>query len=131
MNFRIPSSVQQVCLCLFFLSSTVSSAQELFPRPAELLPGINFWVKVYTEIDTSSGFIHDADNVAVIYESLQLTGDYHADRKLMKAVLARYANTLRRVAGNQSGTLTVEEQRVLSLWGEEAGKEIVGARPGW
>ena len=123
MKFRVFPSIQQLCLCLFFLSSTVSFAQELFPRPAELEPDINFWVKVYTEIDTSSGFIHDADNVEVIYESLQLTGEYYADRKLMKTVQARYASILRRVAGNQTGTLTLEEQRVLLLWGEEAGSE--------
>ncbi len=123
MNIRIPSSVQQVLLCLCFFGSTISSAQALFPRPAELQPDIDFWVKVYTEIDTSSGFIHDADNVSVIYESLHLTGDYHADRKLMKKVLARYASILRRIAGNQSGTFTVEELRVQSLWGEEAGRE--------
>ncbi|MCZ6831402.1 MAG: hypothetical protein O7F73_17780, partial [Gammaproteobacteria bacterium] len=69
MKFRIPASVQPMCLCLLFLGSAVSMAQELFPRPAELQPDIDFWVKVYTEIDTSSGFIHDADNVSVIYES--------------------------------------------------------------
>jgi membrane-bound lytic murein transglycosylase D len=123
MNFRIPSSVQRVCLCLAFLSSTTSVAQELFPRPAKLQPAIDFWVMVYTKIDTSNGFIHDADNVSVIYESLQLTGEYYADRKLMKTVTARYADTLRRIASNRSGTLTVEEQRVLSVWGEEVGSE--------
>jgi membrane-bound lytic murein transglycosylase D len=123
MNNRISSLVQQVCLCLFFFGSALSSAQALFPRPAELQPDIDFWVKVYTEIDTNSGFVHDADKIWVIYERLQLTGDYRADRKLMKTVQARYASTLRRIASNQSGTLTAEELRVQSLWGEGVSSE--------
>jgi membrane-bound lytic murein transglycosylase D len=123
MNLRISTCLQQICLCVCFLGSTITVAQALFPRPAELQPDIDFWVMVYTKVDTSSGFIHDSDNVSVIYESLQLTGEYYADRKLMKKVMARYANTLRSIAGNQSGDFTAEEQRVFSLWGEETSSE--------
>ena len=30
-----------------------------FPRPAELEPDIRFWTRVFTEIDTGGGFLHD------------------------------------------------------------------------
>ncbi len=49
----------------------VAVAQEsLFPRPAGLEPDINFWRRVYTEIDTSSGFVHDSRHLGVVYRTL-------------------------------------------------------------
>ena len=42
-----------------FLGAEIHAQQvnaSLFPRPAELEPAIEFWVRVYTEVDTSSGF---------------------------------------------------------------------------
>ena len=37
------------------------SLAENFPRPAALQPAVDFWTRVYTEVDTRSGYIHDAD----------------------------------------------------------------------
>ena len=91
-------------------------ANGLFPKPVELQPDLDFWVRVYTEVDTRSGFVHDANQVTVIYETLQLNGDYHADRKAMRAAQSRYAKILRRLAGDRNN-LNAEEQRVLDLWG--------------
>jgi membrane-bound lytic murein transglycosylase D len=97
-------------------------AEPLFPKPAELQPDIDFWVRVYTEVDTRSGYVHDAEQVTVIYETLQLTGDYHADRKAMRAAKSRYAKVLRRLASDKT-KLSAEEQRVLALWGPATGGE--------
>jgi membrane-bound lytic murein transglycosylase D len=94
-------------------------ANEHFPKPAELEPDVDFWVQVYTEIDTNSGYIHDAYNLAVVYETLELTGQRRADEKSIKAAKARYAAILERLAGDRSG-LSAEQQRVLSLWGPDA-----------
>ncbi|MYI03085.1 MAG: lytic transglycosylase, partial [Gammaproteobacteria bacterium] len=37
-----------------------AQSTELFPRPPEIEPAVNFWLKVYTEINTRNGFVHDA-----------------------------------------------------------------------
>jgi len=103
-----------------FVLAATTSAEDLFPRPSELQADINFWVKVYTEIDTSSGFIHDADDVSVIYETLQLTGNYRAEKKQLKAAVARHSATLRHLAANPSQQLNAEQQRVQLLWGKSA-----------
>ena len=123
MNIRILFPVQRVCACLAIVFAAASPAQDLFPRPVQLQPDIQFWVRVYTEVDTSSGFIHDANDVTVIYETLQLADDYHADKKSIKAALARYSKILRRLSLNPSVDLTAEEQRVQLLWGEDADSE--------
>jgi membrane-bound lytic murein transglycosylase D len=120
MSSRISTSSQRVCLCLALLFTVAAQAQELFPRPLELQPDIDFWVRVYSEVDTNSGFIHDSGNIGVVYETLQLKDNYHADKKLIRAARSRYRNTLQRLAANTSGKHTPEEQRVLSLWGPDA-----------
>ena len=45
---------------------------EAFPQPAGLKPAVDFWIKVYTEVDTQSGYLHDSENLSVIYERLRL-----------------------------------------------------------
>ena len=36
-------------------------------RPAELEPDILFWTRVYTEVDTRGGLIHDNKYLGVVY----------------------------------------------------------------
>jgi membrane-bound lytic murein transglycosylase D len=93
-------------------------ANEHFPKPAELEPDVAFWVRVYSEIDTNSGYIHDAYNLAVVYETLELTGRRRADEKSISAAKARYAAILERLASDRNG-LSTEQQRVLALWGTD------------
>ena len=74
------------------LLGTVVHAQQadasLFPRPAELDPAIKFWVQVYTEVDTSSGFLHDSENLAVIYAKLDFdTQEIEVQRQQVKDAL--------------------------------------------
>ena len=59
---------------IFIISSQtirVFGADNLvLPRPPELEQAINFWVRVYTEIDTAHGFLHDAEDLSIIYDEL-------------------------------------------------------------
>ncbi len=103
--------------CLSLAVSTFTHAEN-FPRPEALQPAVEFWVKVYTEVDTRSGYIHDADRVGVIYETLTLSGDYYADRRAMRAARARYRKILEGLAGDRSNP-SAEAQRVLALWGPD------------
>jgi membrane-bound lytic murein transglycosylase D len=117
MSFRVSHPVQALVLFLALAFAMGGNAQELFPKPAELLPDVEFWVDVYTEVDTGSGYIHDADDVSVVYETLQLRGDYHADKKLIRLGLARYRKILKSLAGKPREELTAREREVLALWG--------------
>ena len=84
----------------------------LFPRPAELEPAIEFWVRVYTEIDTSSGFLHDSGNLAVIYAKLDLdTQEIEVRRQNIKEALLA-------LASGKRTDLTANQENVLSLWPE-------------
>lgn len=107
-----------VYLLLFILQNsllgTVVHAQQvdapLFPRPAELEPAIEFWVKVYTDVDTSSGFLHDSENLAVIYAKLDFdTQEIEVQRQQVKDALLT-------LASGKRTDLTTNQENILSLW---------------
>lgn len=100
-----------------FCSSWVYAA---FSVPAELEPDVRFWVRVYTEIETSSGFVHDARNLDAVYETLHFPPhSSHAEQtRLANAARERYRRALRELASGQRRGLSAEARRVAELWPE-------------
>lgn len=100
-----------------FCSSWVHAA---FSVPAELEPDVRFWVRVYTEIETSSGFVHDARNLDAVYETLHFPPhSSHAEQtRLANAARERYRRALRELASGQRQGLSAEARRVAELWPE-------------
>ncbi len=45
------------------------------PRPPELERDVQFWIRVYSEINTHSGFLHDERNLSVVYDTLRFPTD--------------------------------------------------------
>lgn len=120
---RIPAfprtiTFRPLLLCLSLIISVSTLAGDDFPLPDELKPDVAFWLQVYTEVDTKSGYIHDAHDLTVVYETHLLPGSRRADEKSIKAVKTRFANILERLSKGRSD-LNAEEQRVLSLWGPD------------
>ena len=56
---------------LMWCVAAVAEPAGNFPRPVELEPDILFWTKVYTEVDTHGGLIHDSSNLDVIYQVIK------------------------------------------------------------
>ena len=44
----------------------------LFPRPPAIQPRVRFWTRVYTEVGTDAGLIHDTEDLGVVYEVVRL-----------------------------------------------------------
>jgi membrane-bound lytic murein transglycosylase D len=89
-----------------------AAAQEpnLFPRPPELESAVQFWTRVYTEVDTQSGFLHDSRHLSVIYTSLPL------DRRQIENRRNRIREDLRVLATGKRSGLTASQQEILALW---------------
>jgi LysM repeat protein len=104
-------------LMLCFTIAPVRAADEPFPQPAELQPDIRFWVRVYTEISTNDGFIHDQRNLAVVYDTVHFTaGQPPRDRQyLVDAVRERYQAILRYLATG-APPRDADDRRVRALW---------------
>lgn len=118
------SSVFQIFLAVLLVAGALTAtrptqASDLFPLPVELEADVAFWIRVYTQVDTNSGFIHDAKSIGVVYETLNLTGRRRADEKLIKKSKAELAKLLNKLAENRD-TPTPEGQQLLKLWGPDA-----------
>jgi len=108
-------------LAYSFLLSGLSFGQnpELFPRPSELEPAIDFWVRVYTEVDTRSGFLHDSQHLDVIYASLPL------NRREIEARRTRIRDDLRELASGKRDLLTRNQKDILALWPENVSNQTL------
>ena len=83
----------RVVLAIALLVSSLHAGAGDFPRPASLEPAVQFWIRVYTEITTNQGYIHDAVDMSVIYETIELP-EYASNSKrdqLVKDAKARVA----------------------------------------
>jgi membrane-bound lytic murein transglycosylase D len=95
-----------------------STDARLFPRPASIEPRVRFWTRVYSEIETNEGFVHDNRDLGIVYDVVrwprglpesQASPRYESAKK-------RYAAVLRRLAREPHDALSVDEQRVLALF---------------
>ena len=101
---------------------TASAAEPAgnFARPPALEPDILFWTRVYTEVDTRGGMIHDSSHLGVVYEVLRFPkgAGPRTQRRLVKAAKKRYKNILLALAKGKRENLSDEQARVLALWPE-------------
>jgi membrane-bound lytic murein transglycosylase D len=95
-----------------------------FVRPAELEHDIAFWRRVYTEVTTRGGLIHDPWRLDVVYEVIELPADLTPKQrsKLIDEVKRKYARILERIARG-ADDLSPEEQRVKDLWPKHTRRE--------
>jgi len=102
------------------LAASSASANPDLPRPASLEPNVRFWTRVYTEVDTASGVLHDVENLDVVYEVLRFPegiADRTRERRIDDAK-SRYREILRKLGRGQRSGLSEEERRVRALWPE-------------
>ena len=119
---RTPAAL--LCLAALIVVSPSADANprsELFPRPPELERDVQFWLRVYTEVDSNSGFIHDNRLLHVVYEALKFPAGANSrtrDRIVEKSKRG-YRNALRALARGKRTGLTRLEARVLAVWGTD------------
>src|SRR5215813_1032293 len=114
-----------VWLCLLVLAILTSmraeAGEDPMPRPADLERDVQFWIRVYSQIDTNAGFLHDQSNLGVVYDTLHFGPESPpAERqRLIDQARERYEAALRRIAASGDGSLSADDQRIRDLWGAE------------
>jgi membrane-bound lytic murein transglycosylase D len=89
-----------------------------FPRPEALEPAVQFWIKVYTQISTNQGYVHDAENLAVVYERLEL-GEFTSRAVRQRRITdarTRVSRALIALARGKRTGLNSTEATVLAAW---------------
>src|ERR1700757_4543724 len=107
-------------LCFLGVASVwAADSSTVMPRPPELERDVQFWIRVYSEVDTNGGFLHDQYNLAVVYETLHFAPDasQSAREHEVDAHRERIAAALRRIAAAGDAPLSEEDQRISDLWG--------------
>ncbi len=88
-----------------------------FPLPQSLEPAVNFWQKIYSEIDNNQGYLHDDRNFR-IYKTISIPAK--ASRKTRKRQINRHRDQLkkliRRIADKSANDLKGEERRIRELF---------------
>ncbi len=105
--------------CGFAMAAT--AGEDRLPRPPELERDIAFWIKVYTQISTSEGYIHDDRNLNVVYRKLSFEPDVTSKvrRDAVDAEREKIQAMLKRLAAN-APDLTDDEKAIAAAFGEEA-----------
>ncbi len=110
-----------VAILLLLLLSPLAglAASPAIPEPAELEPDVQFWMRVYSEITTNEGYIHDQWNLTIIYQTLHFDKELApaARERLVDAAREHYRAILRRL-GSGAAPQDEDEQRVRGQWGE-------------
>lgn len=104
-------------LALLFSSLARAADSADFPVPDSIRPAIGFWTKVYTEVDTEHGYLHDSRNLSIIYEALP------RESKRIDARRNEIVADLKVLAGGKRSGLSAAQQRLLDLWGKDVSNE--------
>jgi membrane-bound lytic murein transglycosylase D len=97
---------------------SLASRQPDFPKSPALVPRVEFWKRIYSEVDTGGGLLHDANDLAVVYEVVRLpgAGSRVGQERFLRQRREHYQTILRRLAAGKRSGLDSEERRVLSLF---------------
>lgn len=103
---------------LLLALATVAAAED-FPQPAALEPDITFWKRIYSEVGTDAGLLHDTHDLSIVYEVVKLPGGLgpRARERHTDALKQRYRGILQKLARGSRSNLSREERRVLALFG--------------
>ena len=100
-----------------------------FPRPSKLKPDINFWKRVFTEVDTNHGLIHDNRHLDVVYEVISLPKNVskRTRNRLIERAKERYKKILLKLSKGQRKRLQGKEKQVLKLWPKNVSNKTLKA----
>src|SRR5688572_27723102 len=127
MRPTVAKSLFRTCLALLLplLAAPALAAQgQAIPRPEGIQQDVNFWIRVYTEVTTNEGFLHDERNLAVVYDTIKFSngGSSKERQRLVDDRRDRHIAALRRIIAAlpteaEREALSAEDKRILALWG--------------
>jgi membrane-bound lytic murein transglycosylase D len=95
------------------------------------MPRVEFWKRVYSEVDTGGGLLHDNQDLGVVYEVVTLpeSASRLTRERFLRKRREHYQAILRKLAKKRSG-LDAEARRVLSLFPDGVSSATLRAAAG-
>ena len=108
-------------VALVLIAPPALSAPSDFPRPAELEKDVTFWKRIYSEVGTDAGLIHDSRDLGIVYETVNIPSGLsrRARERHTDARKKHYKQILLTLAGGKRTGLSREEARVLALFPDD------------
>ena len=126
-----PLSLALLALALLLPGAALAqgTSSQLFPRPAELEPDVRFWLRIYSEVGTDGGLVHDSRHLGVVYEKVKFPekASRRTRERLVERTKRRYKEALRSLGRGRRSDLSREEARILALWGGSPANETLRA----
>ncbi len=97
-----------------------AGATSPFVRPEELELDVRFWTRVYTEVTTNGGFVHDDRHLGVVYEVIAFPETLSPKERARRVERAKdkYRAVLKRLARGGPAADPDLDRRVRALWPE-------------
>ncbi len=115
-------SLLRALLCLSLLvpaamHTRADAADSPFAPPPEFAPDIHFWTRIYTEVGTDGGLLHDERYLNVVYDVMKFPADLSPRERARRVAAAkeRYSAILRKLSG-MDAPADEESKRVRALW---------------
>jgi membrane-bound lytic murein transglycosylase D len=105
------------------VSAVPATPNERFPLPAGLVPQVEFWKRIYSEVSKDEVLLHDRNRLDVVYDELDLpealtASAEVANRNVLEAARTRTSAILRALAaGFDPDTLSGDVEEVYEAWG--------------
>ncbi|MFK7898404.1 MAG: LysM peptidoglycan-binding domain-containing protein [Myxococcota bacterium] len=106
-------------IVLLLGASSAGAAPRDFPQPQGLDRDVEFWTRIYSEVGTDAGLIHDTRNLSLVYEVTNVPSGLsrRARERHTEKRKKHFKTILRKLASGRRSGLSGEERRVLDLFG--------------
>lgn len=88
---------------------------EFFPVDAAMRVRVDFWKKVYTEITSAEAFLHDSEDLTIIYKKIPFQGGGRGRNRAAEREKREIAEALRGIVRKNRAGLDSEEARIFEL----------------
>ena len=98
-------------------ATVADEVDDLLPRPQALEPAVAFWTRVYSEVGTDGGFIHDARYLDVVYEVVRFPSGAgsRGEHRHLSTATGRYRSLFDGLAAGKAPD-SAEARRIAELW---------------
>jgi membrane-bound lytic murein transglycosylase D len=119
LSFLSRRTLGMLCAMLFCARIGIA-ADSPWVRTPEIEPDVQFWIRVYTEVTTNGGLVHDDRKLGVVYEVIEFPPNVSpAERaRRVEAAKGKYRAILRHLATGAAAT-TADEKRVRAMWPDD------------
>ena len=109
------------------LGHSIQRDLSLFVEPPGLETDIQFWVRIYSQVDAQSGLLHDSRNLGIVYEEIGLPPGLStsARERYVEKKKTKYREALRKLAKGKRENLSARDRRVLELFPPDVSKNTL------